>query len=56
MKERVRLGDDEPQVLIALEDLLSDDFIVLKEDSPERALRLVESEGSDLAVVVTDQA
>jgi diguanylate cyclase (GGDEF)-like protein/PAS domain S-box-containing protein len=54
VKERVLLVDDEPQVLVALEDLLSDDFIVLKADSAERALRLVETE-AELAVVVTDQ-
>ncbi|HEV8547509.1 MAG TPA: EAL domain-containing protein [Polyangiaceae bacterium] len=53
-KERVLLVDDEPQVLVALEDLLSDEFLVFKADSAERALRLVEEEG-DMAVVVTDQ-
>jgi len=53
-KERVLLVDDEPQVLVALEDLLSDDFVVLKEDSAERALRIVEAE-PDIAVIVTDQ-
>jgi diguanylate cyclase (GGDEF)-like protein/PAS domain S-box-containing protein len=53
-KERVLLVDDEPQVLVALEDLLSDEFVVFKADSAERALRLVESE-TNLAVVVTDQ-
>ena len=53
-KERVLLVDDEPQVLVALEDLLSDDFVVLKADSAERALRLVETE-EEVSVVVTDQ-
>jgi diguanylate cyclase (GGDEF)-like protein/PAS domain S-box-containing protein len=53
-KERVLLVDDEPQVLIALEDLLSDEFTVFKAESGERALKLVENE-SNLAVVVTDQ-
>ncbi|HTQ04830.1 MAG TPA: EAL domain-containing protein [Polyangiaceae bacterium] len=53
-KERVLLVDDEPQVLVALEDLLSDEFTVLKADSGERALKLVENE-ADIAVVVTDQ-
>jgi len=53
-KERVLLVDDEPQVLVALEDLLSDDFVVFKAESAERALRVVEAE-RDLAVVVTDQ-
>lgn len=54
VKERVLLVDDEPQVLVALEDLLADDFIVLKEESPERALRVAES-NTDIAVIVTDQ-
>jgi signal transduction histidine kinase/response regulator RpfG family c-di-GMP phosphodiesterase len=53
-RERVLLVDDEPQVLIALEDLLSDDFVVLKTDSPEAALRIVKTEGN-IAVVLTDQ-
>jgi diguanylate cyclase (GGDEF)-like protein/PAS domain S-box-containing protein len=46
--------DDEPQVLVALEDLLSEEFVVLTANSAARALRLVEDEG-DLAVVLTDQ-
>ncbi|HEY1534196.1 MAG TPA: diguanylate cyclase, partial [Polyangiaceae bacterium] len=46
--------DDEPQVLVALEDLLSDEFLVLKSESAERALRLVEQE-PDIAVVLSDQ-
>src|SRR5262252_9517377 len=37
-KQRVLLVDDEPQVLIALEDLLSDDFEILKTTSPHGAL------------------
>ena len=53
-RERILLVDDEPQVLIALEDLLADDFVVLKTDSPEAALRIVKKEGN-IAVVVTDQ-
>jgi len=53
-KSRILLVDDEPQVLVALEDLLSPDFVVLTSDSSERALRLVEKE-QDLAVVVSDQ-
>ncbi|HEX6273578.1 MAG TPA: response regulator [Polyangiaceae bacterium] len=53
-RERVLLVDDEPQVLVALEDLLSDDFIVLKTDSAEKALKIVNTEGN-IAVVVSDQ-
>jgi len=46
--------DDEPQVLVALEDLLSDEFLVLTSESAESALRLVETE-PNIAVVVSDQ-
>ena len=53
-RQRILLVDDEPQVLVALEDLLSDDYVVLKTESPEKALRIVNSEGN-IAVVVSDQ-
>ena len=53
-RDTVLLVDDEPQVLVALEDLLSDDFVVLKTQSPEEALNVAEVE-RDIAVVVTDQ-
>ncbi len=51
---RVVIVDDEPQVLVALEDVLSDDFVVETTDSPEVALRLACSD-EDIAVVVSDQ-
>jgi PAS domain S-box-containing protein len=53
-RECVLVVDDEPQVLVALEDLLSDDFRVITTDSPETALRLVKNE-PDIAVVMSDQ-
>src|SRR4051812_39209939 len=53
-RERVLLVDDEPQVLVALEDLLGDKFSVVKTTSPHDALRVLE-EQDDIAVVVTDQ-
>ena len=53
-KERILLVDDEPQVLLALEDLLGDDFSVLKTASPEEALLIVEQDHG-IAVVVSDQ-
>ncbi len=53
-RETILVVDDEPQVLVALEDLLSDDFLVLKSESAERALHLVEDE-PDIAVVISDQ-
>jgi diguanylate cyclase (GGDEF)-like protein/PAS domain S-box-containing protein len=53
-KAQVLLVDDEPQVLVALEDVLSDDFTVFATDEPERALRLAE-ERPEIAVVVSDQ-
>jgi signal transduction histidine kinase/response regulator RpfG family c-di-GMP phosphodiesterase len=53
-KRRVLLVDDEPQVLVALEDLLSDEFCVLKAQSAEDALKVIRLE-PDIAVVITDQ-
>jgi diguanylate cyclase (GGDEF)-like protein/PAS domain S-box-containing protein len=53
-RERVLLVDDEPQMLVALEDTLFDEFEVIKTESPEHALRLVEEE-RDIAVIVSDQ-
>lgn len=52
--QRILLVDDEPQILVALEDLLSDQFLVHTADSAEGALRLMD-ELKDIAVVVTDQ-
>jgi diguanylate cyclase (GGDEF)-like protein/PAS domain S-box-containing protein len=53
-KERVLVVDDEPQVLVALEDLLSDDFVVVKTESAEAALALA-TKAHDFAVVISDQ-
>jgi PAS domain S-box-containing protein len=53
-KERVLLVDDEPEVLVALEDLLDDSFIVVKAETPEEALVLLERD-PDIAVIITDQ-
>src|SRR6188768_3939502 len=53
-KQRILLVDDEPQVLLALEDLLGDDFAVLKTASPEEALHMVAND-RDIAVVLSDQ-
>ena len=54
VKNSVLLVDDEPQVLVALEDLLSDEFTVFKAQSPHAALEVVEHEPG-IAVVLTDQ-
>jgi PAS domain S-box-containing protein len=54
IRQSVLLVDDEPQVLVALEDLLSEEFTVYKTQSPEKALRMVTSE-PDIAVVLSDQ-
>jgi diguanylate cyclase (GGDEF)-like protein/PAS domain S-box-containing protein len=54
LKERILVVDDEPQVLVALEDLLSDDFTVFTTESADKALRVAESE-RDIAVVLSDQ-
>lgn len=46
--------DDEPQVLVALEDLLGEEFDVRTASEPEQALRLAE-EDPEIAVVLSDQ-
>jgi two-component system, cell cycle sensor histidine kinase PleC len=53
-KDRVLVVDDEPQVLLALEEALSDWFDVSTTDNPARAVRLLENE-DEIAVVVADQ-
>jgi len=53
-KRRVLLVDDEPQVLVALEDLLSEEFQVLKAQSGEDALKVIKQQ-PEIAVVITDQ-
>ncbi len=53
-KASILIVDDEPQVLIALEDILSDQFIVHTTRSPEQALNLAAKE-RDIAVVISDQ-
>jgi PAS domain S-box-containing protein len=53
-RETVLLVDDEPQVLVALEDLLSEEFTVFKAQSAEAALDFVEHDKS-IAVVLSDQ-
>jgi PAS domain S-box-containing protein len=53
-RERVLLVDDEPQMLVALEDLLCDRFAVLKADSATQALDVLTRE-PEVAVVITDQ-
>jgi two-component system, cell cycle sensor histidine kinase and response regulator CckA len=54
VRDRILLVDDEPQILVALEDVLAEEFTVFKADSGERALNVLERE-RDIAVVVTDQ-
>src|ERR1043165_4356548 len=53
-KRRVLLVDDEPQGLVALEDLLSEEFCVLMAQSGEDALKVIRHE-PEIAVVITDQ-
>jgi response regulator RpfG family c-di-GMP phosphodiesterase len=54
VKERVLLVDDEPQVLVALEDLLGEEFEIFKTESPEQALEIVRH-NQGIAVVLSDQ-
>src|SRR5689334_20324989 len=53
-RNRVLVVDDEPLVLVALEDVLVDDYEVLKASSPESALELLRGE-RDVAVIISDQ-
>jgi diguanylate cyclase (GGDEF)-like protein/PAS domain S-box-containing protein len=53
-KDRVLVVDDEPQVLLAIEDLLSDDYSVVTAQSGPRALELVQQQ-HEFAVVLSDQ-
>src|SRR5262245_14864586 len=53
-KDSILVIDDEPQVLVALEDLLSEDFSVLTASSPDQAIRVAQ-ETPWLAVVLSDQ-
>lgn len=52
--ESILIVDDEPQILVALEDLLSDEYVVLKAQTGAQALELAKR-NADLAVVVTDE-
>jgi len=54
VKQQVLLVDDEPQILVALEDLLSSDFVVLKAQSGTDALDVMHDR-PNIAVVITDQ-
>ena len=53
-KQQVLLVDDEPEILVALEDLLSDQFSVLTARTGADALRIM-SQRDEIAVVITDQ-
>ena len=53
-KQNILVVDDEPQVLVALEDILSDEFTVFKTESGEQALRVANDE-PNIAVVLSDQ-
>jgi PAS domain S-box-containing protein len=53
-KAHILVVDDEPQILVALEDLLSHDFVVYKSQSAEQALNVM-TRRHDIAVVISDQ-
>ena len=46
--------DDEPDILIALEDLFEDDYRVLTASSPIKALDIIRTE-PDIAIIISDQ-
>lgn len=52
--DRILVVDDEPQVLVALEDQLSEEFEVVTAAGPEQALSAV-ADQPELAVVISDQ-
>ncbi len=52
-KRRVLVVDDEPQVLVALQDVLADDYAILTATTPYAALRVLEAE-KDVAVLLSD--
>ncbi|WP_135469579.1 response regulator [Crenalkalicoccus roseus] len=52
--DRILVVDDEPEILIALEDLLAEDYQVLTAGSPEEGLALLARE-PEIAVIVSDQ-
>ncbi|MBL6455714.1 response regulator [Belnapia sp. T6] len=52
--EKVLVVDDEPEILIALEDLLEEDHVVLAAHSPAEALELLRSD-PHIAVIISDQ-
>jgi diguanylate cyclase (GGDEF)-like protein/PAS domain S-box-containing protein len=54
IKERVLLVDDEPQLLVAMEDSLDSDFTIVKTESSEHALQIA-SQDPSIAVVISDQ-
>jgi diguanylate cyclase (GGDEF)-like protein/PAS domain S-box-containing protein len=53
-RARVLIVDDEPQVLLAMQDMLGDEFETLTAANGQSALDLARSE-SDLAVIISDQ-
>jgi diguanylate cyclase (GGDEF)-like protein/PAS domain S-box-containing protein len=53
-RTRVLVVDDEPQVLLAMQDALGDEFEVLTATTGQRALEITRSE-PDLAVIISDQ-
>lgn len=53
-RSRILLVDDEAEILVALTDLLEDEFEILSSTDPFEALRLLEA-NPDIAVIVSDQ-
>jgi diguanylate cyclase (GGDEF)-like protein/PAS domain S-box-containing protein len=53
-KPVVLVVDDEPQVLLAIEDVLSDEFTVLQANSAKRALEVMQEHG-EIAAIISDQ-
>ncbi len=52
--EKILLVDDEAEILVALQDLLENDHVVLAATSPEEALEILRQD-HNIAVIVSDQ-
>lgn len=51
---KILVVDDEPDILIALEDLFEDDYRVITASSPLQALGIIKDE-PDIAIIISDQ-
>ncbi|WP_291365218.1 response regulator [Acetobacter sp. UBA5411] len=53
-QDKILIVDDEPEILIALTDLLDDEFVIIQASSAQEALTLLRNH-SDISVIISDQ-